>query len=765
MAGQGRLVRFLFLATVCLLLCFGVIPRCVRASASTRSNNSSSPTADTGTGLSREPPASPTMMDSARRMLGQLFQSADNSPLLRKMMHAEVSPGCTIGLLRFTRAIRNLEPWAVRLIDASGKYPTGLFQGSWADLGAFDECVETVALDQNGGEKARGQYCNVYMKVANDTSFLDEMLPAFLMAHERFPELLAAQQDRRVPGMRLGICTIADCTLDDIQALADTLTQGVAKIVVKDCTTNEPKQITKAQLAIIASLVLVVVMMIASSAIDVWGYRRGEKPPQESKARRLLTAFSVPGNTRFLLSVNENRESDAHKYRFLHGLRFFSILWIVLGHTSMALDQVIGRYANVLHATSSWFFCIISTAYLSVDTFFFLSGFFLAYNILKVKKNSFLVGVIAVLRRIIRVTVPVFFVLMCFCLLPLLVAGPNTNVFFEKFYGEMARHWWTLLLQMRNFGADTGELECFAHLWYLSTDFQLFLVAVVVLMVFKRHTQWMQWSFGILSLACCAFSAWQMSSGRYVPVIPLIVADISILQDTFNDVYVLPTFHGAAFFLGCSTLIFMETHKEVNMSTLRKAVMWLVCVVCGAVCILSRHQWNGGFSSTGGWVDVVFTFFDRLLWSAFLGCLVFGCAHRQAGIVGRFLSWRAFVPLSRLSFGVYLVHMPYFIASFALTRERVHYSIMAVVSSTVTIFVWSCFISFALFLMCESPTGIIEKTLLMPSRISHDSADQQKDGGPKVRRPVITYICPRLVVTQDQTTQASAVHHDQCCRM
>ncbi|XP_070384348.1 uncharacterized protein [Dermacentor albipictus] len=73
----------------------------------------------------------------------------------------------------------------LELIDASARYPTALFQGTWSDLRAFDACIETVPRDRNGGEVARGQYCNAYVKMANDTSFFDEVLPNFIIAHER----------------------------------------------------------------------------------------------------------------------------------------------------------------------------------------------------------------------------------------------------------------------------------------------------------------------------------------------------------------------------------------------------------------------------------------------------------------------------------------------------------------------------------------------------------------------------------------------------
>ena len=50
------------------------------------------------------------------------------------------------------------------VLDSSGRAPVGLFQGTLADLGAFDSCVETVLTSDEGEETLRGQYCNVYVK-------------------------------------------------------------------------------------------------------------------------------------------------------------------------------------------------------------------------------------------------------------------------------------------------------------------------------------------------------------------------------------------------------------------------------------------------------------------------------------------------------------------------------------------------------------------------------------------------------------------------
>ncbi|CAN7982462.1 unnamed protein product [Ixodes hexagonus] len=430
----------------------------------------------------------PNMMDTIRAFMDKAMNSPELGGLSRKILAADISTSCTIGLLKFMRGIRGLEPWAVRLIDASAKYPTGLFQGTWADIGAYDECLETIVKDEYGNDKIRGQYCNIYIRMINDTSFIDAMLPAFLMSHERTPVILDIQKDERVPGIRLGICGISDCGREDMQALADALITGTTKITVKNCVTSLPVPWTTAQLGIASFLGVLVLVSIVSSIIDVRLTRtekRQAKPARRSKLMKAVTAFSIPGNTRLLLAVSHDKTAESYAYRFLHGLRFFSLLWIVLGHTSIAFDPIVSRFVNVLEMAGSWSFCVFSAAFLSVDTFFFLSGFLLAYNIVKQDANRFLIAVIAIIRRQIRTIVPIAFCIACFYLAPLLTSGPNSKVLFDKFHNEVRTHWWQLLLQVRNF-VKASDLECFSHLWYISTDFQLFVVGLFIILLFRK---------------------------------------------------------------------------------------------------------------------------------------------------------------------------------------------------------------------------------------------------------------------------------------
>lgn len=132
--------------------------------------------------LQTTPP--PSLRATLRTYINSLMQRSSGS-LTRKLLQAELSSQCSVGLLQFLRGVRDVEPWALRLIDATAKYPTGLLQGTTADIGAYDECIETVVNDKYGHQMLRGQFCNFHVQMSESASVVEEMVPALMYSHPR----------------------------------------------------------------------------------------------------------------------------------------------------------------------------------------------------------------------------------------------------------------------------------------------------------------------------------------------------------------------------------------------------------------------------------------------------------------------------------------------------------------------------------------------------------------------------------------------------
>lgn len=77
--------------------------------------------------------------------------------LIRTSQMVELSGPCSYDMLRMALALRQFEPWALRMIDSSGKVPEGIFEGSFTALGSYDECLNTVFASSASANPPVGQ--------------------------------------------------------------------------------------------------------------------------------------------------------------------------------------------------------------------------------------------------------------------------------------------------------------------------------------------------------------------------------------------------------------------------------------------------------------------------------------------------------------------------------------------------------------------------------------------------------------------------------
>ncbi|CAN7937295.1 unnamed protein product, partial [Ixodes hexagonus] len=320
-----------------------------------------------------------------------------------------------------------------------------------------------------------------------------------------------------------------------------------------------------------------------------------------------------------------------------------------------------------------------------------------------------------------RVAIPVFFVAGSFFLVPLIAKGPTTADLYKRFYADMSDNWWAILLQIHNFFPDIIN-GIFVHLWYIAADFQLFLVALFVIQL-RQRTSVTIIAFVVLSLACCSFSAWQMHDPKYTPVVLGVYSSITDYTNMLTGVYMMPTFHGACYFMGCIMVFVLRRYKTSSVSRVTRVILFLVGLSCCLTTVFVRYDFNRGEYSNEEWVKVSLAFWDRIIWGTFLAILTFFCATGSGGVAQKFLSWGAFVPLSRLSFGIYLVHIPWYFVTSNARRELMYWSVVNVITLSVSAYFWSSLIACIIFLMCEAPTGRISKLLLVPRLVVQEDEE------------------------------------------
>ncbi|GFU16695.1 nose resistant to fluoxetine protein 6 [Nephila pilipes] len=299
---------------------------------------------------------------AVKNLLPRLMQFNDNS----------VSTKCTSSMMKYISGLTSVRVWAIRMLDATSKPAAGLFEGTVADFGGFDQCLDTELPKRNGGIEFRGQYCAVEAR--------PHMLPTpsnFSMAKNSHAgpldnigkEIHIAGAAFNYLKFRLGVCVPSTCSLQDMQSIVKRISGAVdMDIQIPQCYVKEEAITFKpVHIAVISILSFLLLACIFGSIID---YHSRNIPYEKlSTCRKVIICFSAITNFQRLICASKGSE----ELKALHGLRALSMGWIILGHTYVWINYQLLRSPNL---TIVWFnrldFEVILNGWLSVEPFFFL---------------------------------------------------------------------------------------------------------------------------------------------------------------------------------------------------------------------------------------------------------------------------------------------------------------------------------------------------------------------------------------------------------
>ncbi|GBO13644.1 Nose resistant to fluoxetine protein 6 [Araneus ventricosus] len=204
-------------------------------------------------------------------------------------------------------------------------------------------------------------------------------------------------------------------------------------------------------------------------------------PAWLEKCKPFFNCFCVFTNGEKILNV----ASSEGQLPSLHGIRFLSMSWVILCHSYAFLGMIARNMAETIQFVDHWFLQIILNGFYSVDSFFLLSGFLVAYLFFQqcAKSNGKIPWVYFYVHRYIRLT-PVYAIVILFYTFinPYLADGPSwPDTDYDKNCHE---NWWWNLLYINNFQAIAGQ--CLGWSWYLANDMQFYVISPLFLITLWR---------------------------------------------------------------------------------------------------------------------------------------------------------------------------------------------------------------------------------------------------------------------------------------
>lgn len=423
--------------------------------------------------------------------------------------------------------------------------------------------------------------------------------------------------------------------------------------------------------------------------------------------QRALLAFSIPRNTEKILSV----KAAPGAIGCLHGIRVLSMGWVILGHV-IIFQGTSGQYDNpmdIFSLVNTLGFQLILNAPLSVDTFFLMSGFLTCFLFMKTlgKKKRITIKefVMYYVHRYWRLTPSLMiWIMVVACLLK--YVGEGRPAWTDYPAAENCRkNWWVNLLYINN--VYKQEESCVGVTWFLAHDMQFYIVAPLALI---------PWVYGLKIigfLVSIVFIGIHLASTIWLEI--KYNGDLLRNQpDYSNEIYFKPYSRIAPFAIGLMLGWFMwKINCKAKMNKCLVSLGWMVSIGLILTLTLVTYDQNRDFNDSWSHTSrVAFETLYRPLWSVAMSWLIFACATGYGGYINSILSWNGWLPLSRLTYSAFLIHLTILGYEAMAPEYKMLFTLTSLSYQFIGFFVMSYAVGYVLTVAVESPMLGLEKVIL-----------------------------------------------------
>ncbi|XP_022257188.1 nose resistant to fluoxetine protein 6-like [Limulus polyphemus] len=581
-------------------------------------------------------------LDTGRSLLGLIL-----SQILNVDFNTTLSPQCTAGIVSLIKDLTTSQFWAIQMFDASAKIESGILNGKFSFIGSYDECLnvqrpkQSTAPPDVGISDIKGQYCVVYLKPIppqwNTTQTqIDDLdhnefinAPEVWRGGDTFGSMMGSVQGLgSYMAYRAGLCLPSSCSLMDLNLmLKSSLSQVPVETNALRCEGNETHPLTVEQIFVITLFSVLLALLVLGTLLDILFYLQRRRTrandaisASKGKISQFLLCFSAYTNGQKILNTKTNSDTMGA----LHGIRFLSMTWVLIGHTYAFINfQSAENLIEMTKIGTNFAFLAVSNATVSVDTFFFLSGLLVTYITLKVmkKNNGHLNLPLYYFHRFLRLTPPYALIIALTVVWKVMSRGPFWNDIVVSQANFCQKTWWASLLYISNF-VKSQEI-CLAHGWYLSNDMQFFVLTPLILIpLYKKPIAGLIINF--LFLLGTTITPGVLNYVNDFPPYGVLGGDIKTIMDQFKTIYIKPYCRMGPYCVGIFVAYFLLKHKNIKLKPIIQVIGWSLSIACNLSIIYGIYPWNKGHLPSTE-VAAIYTATHRTAWSLGLAWLTIAC--------------------------------------------------------------------------------------------------------------------------------------------
>nr|XP_002741291.2 PREDICTED: nose resistant to fluoxetine protein 6-like [Saccoglossus kowalevskii] len=634
---------------------------------------------------------------------------------------SDVSIRCVNDTIQYVEDIVSGSSYAIKMFDSNGKLPPGVLEGNILWIGAPEECRKVKDV-QTAESTFNGKYC------------------------------LASFPVSKLGAISIGLCFPDTCSTKDVLMILKTGTKlvPIPKLQPSGLFCTEEHSLSTGSIVMLVVIGVLLTFMIIGTVYDfvVTQINKNRAPskfdvpvnvqsgfggdPEEvesllnstsdNNVKKFAYQPGIPGQCILAFSVLENGRKildTTHASGTLaavHGIRVLSMWWVILGHSYSTPVNMADNSAVIGDIMKRFTFQAISNATFSVDTFFFLSGLLVTYLTLReLKEGRKINWFLFYFHRFWRLT-PLYMFVVFFntYLFVYLGDGPMAEGYRTSLQNPCEQYWWTNLLYINNIVPWPAALadQCYGVAWYLANDMQFHVISPFIIVLLYRWPKIGIASIALLMTMCIGTRAGLAVHHNLTSSMALTVSD--------PERYFIssPYYYTKPWTRICTYLIGMIVGYALVKTSCRVKIPRIVNVVCWAAAwIIALAVLYGLYSTFHGTVlsrpvDVFYMTVCRIAWGVAIGWLTFACLTGYGGPINAILSWKAWIPISRLTYTAYLIHIMVILVYMMYRDRLIHLTDFNEIYMYIAGLVLSYCASFVVSLMAEAPMMRLEKILL-----------------------------------------------------
>ncbi|KAJ2953227.1 hypothetical protein O0L34_g806 [Tuta absoluta] len=614
---------------------------------------------------------------------------------------------CLTATLHMLRSLQNFTLWAVWDWDSISSQPQGLLFGNRYELGNFDECMNAPWAVTH--PELNTQYCLAEIVLERtDNPDKRRLLEKPVQPYESALDYIMRNKSsihRPLNELTWGGCVPVSCGARAVERLMATLlarshlgTAGMrARIAVTE-PCQRPDQPRRFDGKFYGFFIMAAVLVATSFTCTYLNCRKNH----ETRSR-IIKSFCLKENAKDLLKMKKEGAE------VLYGIRFLTIVFIVMDHQVGIFNS--GPIINGLQVDQAavgvgGMFILHDDLF--VDTFFVLSGFLVATVLKKLKDKPLFNPLLMIVKRYLRLSVAFAVVIFFYvAVYPYIGSGPLWN---RSIAGEMEpcrKNWWLSLLMLNNY--VNSDNICIVVSWYIPCDFHFFLVSTLVFWVYTKRPK-LGVAIAVVLAVASVLAPGIINYMRELPAIQLFTYDFvknPRANEQFHVSYIKSHTRFAAYLVGFFSGYFFAVCRDnghLNRISKKKSILGAILGLCTMTAVMlvgATYLWRSYHSLEGA----LYAALNRPIWACGVALLMLCCCCGRVPYIYGFLTWYPWVPLSRLSYGLYLTHTALITRNVNVARSSQHNDYVSLLTSSLGVIVIGCVASLCIWLFAEAPVN------------------------------------------------------------